>query len=286
MAHKAAPFLRSGPAPHWRSPLRRVHLNIALLVGLLPVLAGALWAFGWPALTRLALAGGAAVVVELLTQIAFRQKVRISDLSALLQGLLLALFLPPTVPIWLLVIGVVVMIVVGKQIFGGVGGYPLHPVLIAWAVLLLSWGNQVLPTSEIGVLGTGWFVAPWIGGTILLVTGHLKWEAPLGMLGGVTFAAFGLGYLYPEVFAPADQLLAGTVALAAFFVASDSTCCPPNAWARLLFGLIAGMLVVILRLWGTWAEPIPFAILLASILGPVLDRVSRAKPKRRLVSHA
>ena len=278
-------MLRAGPAPHWRFGLRRRHANLALLVGLVPVLGASVWAFGWPAATRLAFAAGAAVLVELLTQRAMRQPVRVGDFSALGQGLLLALLLPPTAPLWMILVGVVTMIVAGKQIFGGTGGYPLSPVLIGWAVLLLSWGARVHPVGG-ALLGTGWLPAVAIGGGALVLLGHVRWQAPVGMLIGVGLSALALRAFYPEVAAPAEQLATGSALLGAFFLAADPTPSPANVWPRLLFGLLAGALLPVLRLWGTWPEAVPFALLLASLASPLLDRALRPKPLGRMASHA
>jgi len=285
VGNRSATLLRAGPAPHWTSPLRRRHVNLAVVVGLLPAVAAATWVFGWGALGRLALAAGAAVIAELLTQKAMRQPVHVADLSAVGQGLLLALLLPPTAPAWMLLIGVVVMVVVGKQLFGGTGGYPLNPVLVGWAVLLLSWGNRIHPVGELGLLGTAWLPAVWIGGVAVVALGHVKWQAPLGMLVGVGLAAAAFRYFYPEVPTPVEHLGMGSVVLGAFFLSTDSPTAPANPWPRLLFGLFAGAMVVMLRTWGIWPEPVPFALLLANIVSPLLDRL-RLRALRRVTSHA
>jgi electron transport complex protein RnfD len=214
-----------------------------------------------------------------------RQPERVGDLSALIQGVMFAMLLPPSAPWWLVLIGVFIMIVIGKQLFGGVGGYPISPVLLAWAVLLLSWANRIHPVGDQGLLGTAWIPSIWIGGVALVVLGHLKWQAPLGMLAGVVFTAFGLGTLYPEVGSAAAQLATGSVVFGAFFLATDTTCSPANPWPRLVFGLSAGVLVVLLRLWGTWPEPVPFALLLMSLAAPLFDKI-RPKPLPKVTSHA
>ena len=284
-AEKGSLSLRAGPAPHWRFALRRRHVHLAILAGLLPTAGAALWVYGWSAAARLGLVAGAAVLVELVTQRAMRQPVRVGDFSAVLQGLLLGFLMPADAPWWLLLVGVVAMVVIGKQIFGGTGGYPVNPVFVAWAVLLLSWGNRMTPIGD-GALGTGWLPAVWIGGVALVLLGHVRWQAPVGMLLGVVVTAGIFGAAYPGSPGPLEQLATGSVALGIFFLSTDPTCAPANPWPRLLFGLLAGTLLVILRQWGTWAEPVPFALLLANLTSPVLDRTIRAKPLRRITSHA
>ena len=281
---RAGPLLQAGPAPHWRTSLSRRAINLAILVGLAPTVIAAIASFGWGALGRVCLAAGAAAVVEMITQRLMRQPVRIGDLSAIVQGALLALLLPPTVPAWLILAGVVAMVVIAKQLFGGVGSYPFNPVLIAWAVLLLSWGNRIYPAAD-GLLGTAWTPAALIGGALILVLGHVDWEAPLGLLFGVIVGTLVMRSFYPELGTLQSQLVTGSVYLGAFFLATDTTTSPSNPWPRLLFGLGAGLLIIVLRTYGTWPEPVPFALLLMNTLTPLLDRL-RPAARRRIVSHA
>lgn len=283
MATKTPPVLQAGPAPHWRSSLSRRSLNAALLVALLPAVGASLYAYGWSALGRLAFAAGTALIIELIAQKLMRQPIRVADLSALLQGLLLALLLPPTAPAWMILIGVIFMIVVAKQLFGGVGGYPFNPVLIGWAVLLLSWGNRVHPIND-QLLGTGWTPAVAIGGLLILLLGHIDWQAPLGMLIGVVSAALIFTLAGFELAPWHEQLLTGSVLLGAFFLVTDTTTSPSNAWPRLLYGVAAGALVVLLRQWGIWAEPVPFALLLMNSATPIFDRW-QPRARQRVVSH-
>ncbi len=290
-AHEAKPLrnrdglvLHAGPPPHIRSGLTRRAINLALVLGLGPALVAAVAIHGWGALGRLGLAAGAAMLLELLTQKLLSQPVRVSDLSALVQGLLLALLLPPDAPAWLIVIGVAVMIIAAKQLFGGVGAYPFNPVLIAWAVLLLSWGNRVHPVGG-ELLGTAWTPGLAIGGLILVTLGHVDWRVPFGLLLGVIGAALLFGAVSPGTEPWQTQLMMGSVFLGAFFLATDTTCSPANPWPRLAFGFGAGVMIIVLRTYGIWPEPVPFALLLMNALTPLLDRM-RPRPRQRIVRHA
>jgi electron transport complex protein RnfD len=283
MAANASTLLQAGPPPHVRTALSRRALEVAVLAGLAPTVIAAVVVHGWAALARLALAAGAAVLVEWLTQRAMRQPVRVGDLTAVTQGLLLALLLPPTVPGWMLVVGATFAISVAKHFYGGVGSYPFNPVLIGWAVLLLSWGNRVHPVGD-ALLGTAWTPSVAIGGATLVVLGHLDWEAPVGAILGVVLAALAFGATGADVAPWPEQLTTGSVLLGAFFLATDRTCSPANRWPRLLFGAFAGAMVVVLRRYGIWPEPVPFAILLANLVAPLLDRL-RPAARRRLVRH-
>ena len=91
------------------------------------------------------------MLVEYVSQMAMRQPYRALDGHAALMGVLLALLLPPTVPVWVLLIGVVVAVFLGKQLFGGLGSYPMHPAVVGWLVLVLSWPNWIYPVGMASV---------------------------------------------------------------------------------------------------------------------------------------
>jgi len=76
-----------------------------------------------------------------------------------------------------------------------------------------------------------------------------------------------------------DQLLTGHVALAAFFLATDSTSSPANKLAKLIYGFGTGFLIVLIRAYGIWPDAVPFAILLMNVMSPLLDRIRRGVKK-------
>jgi electron transport complex protein RnfD len=297
-----------GTAPHWRSRSSITRLNHAFILALVPTAlagavghafgdhavrldasvgplnrvvkvltvemgldAGALWLLG--ILGTLALAMGFGVLVEYLCQVAMRQPYRAMDGHGALMGMLLTLLMPPTVPWWVLLLGVAIAIVVGKQIFGGIGGYPLHPALVAWLVLLLSWPNFLYPVGAESVAAPtqAAVIATLAGGVLLWVRGHIRPQITLGVLLGVAlFALLFHGRLNGGF---ADQFLTGHVFLGAFFLATDATCSPANRRAMWVYGFGVGFLIMLIRAFGIWHDAVPFAILLMNILSPLLDHL-------------
>ncbi len=127
-----------GPSPHKLVPVRTPQIMFAVLIALLPLCVNAVRLFGARALALMLVCAGSAVIWEWLFQRLTKQKTRIGDLSAAVSGLLLALTLPPGLPIWMAAVGTFFAIVVAKEFFGGIGANPFNPALIGRAVLLMS----------------------------------------------------------------------------------------------------------------------------------------------------
>lgn len=311
MSSRAA-TLTVGVAPHWRAKSGVTRLHLATIGALLPTVllgasghafgdraaaldgafgplnaliktvtlemgvdSGALWLFG--ILGTVALAMGVATLVEYGAQVVFRQPYRATDGHGALMGLLLALMMPPTVPWWVLLGGVVVAIVIGKQIYGGLGGYPMHPAVVGWMALLLSWPNHVYPVGAASIAAptAAAALATLAGGLALWGMGHIRLQMPLGVLVGVAlFTLLFQGRLHGGV---VDQLLTGHVMLAAFFLSTDATSSPANGWAMALSGLLCGFLIVLIRAFGIWPDAAPFAVLLTNAFNPLLDKL-RPRP--------
>ncbi|MHC4942824.1 MAG: RnfABCDGE type electron transport complex subunit D, partial [Planctomycetota bacterium] len=303
-----APRFVVGTAPHWRSRTSIAGTNYAFMLALAPAAlvgaiaysfgskavamtagtgplaqvikvlveemgmnAGVLWFLGTLGIVLLGI--GMGILTEYLCQMLMRQPYHVTNGHGALMGMILALLMPPTAPWWLLVIGVVVAIFVGKQIFGGIGGYPMHPAIVGWLVLLLSWPGRLYPVDMGSICAA--HVAPIIataaGGLALLALGYIRWQIPTGVILGVVIFGFILGGdLDGNV---ADQLLTGHVLLAAFFLSTDSTCSPVNKLAMWIYGLGTGLLIILIRAYGIWPDAVPFAVLLMNILFPLLDRI-------------
>jgi len=311
-----APILTVGPPPHWRGRSSITQMNYAFIVALVPAaLVGAL-SYGivgdaataelGPAITTktkflevllrefglnawflsvsgalgiLALGAGLGMLVEYATQVIFRQPYEATNGHGLLMGLLLAMMMPPTVPWWVLVMGVIVTIVVGKQIFGGIGGYPFHPAMVGLLILVLSWDKHLYPIDSIASMH--WVVTMLIiaGGLTLAVLGHIRWQIPAGVIIGVLVMGAVFHGLNPTLAeGPLWQkmlmeLVTGHVMLAAFFIATDTTASPSKAVPMWIFGLLLGVLIMLIRVKGAWPDAVPFAVLLANVLSPLLDKI-------------
>jgi electron transport complex protein RnfD len=169
-------FLSSSPHVHSGETTSRVMR--AVLYSLVPACGVAIYFFGLPALVVLLVATLGCLATESVCQRLMKQPVTITDGSAAITGVLLALNLPPTCPWWLTLLGSVVAIAIGKQVYGGLGANPFNPALVARVVLLISfpvqmttWSAPAPPGSGLDLVTTATPLGSWKNAVML--TGQL-----------------------------------------------------------------------------------------------------------------
>jgi len=235
----------------------------------------------------------------------------LQDGSIVLAAWLLALCLPPGLPIFELIIGAISMTLLGKHVFGGLGQNPFNPAMVGYAVLLISfpktmtsWPDplslnsvsvqwdaitqatpldrlrgferQALSTDPLTLSLWPWNLMNvfWLfGGLFLLARGIIRWHIPIALLLTASIA-HGLHYLiFPQyTLPPSSMMLSGAMMLGAFFIATDPVTAPSSQYARLLYGAGIGLLTVVLRGFSNYPEGIAFAVLLMNCTVPLLDR--------------
>lgn len=297
-------ILTLSSSPHIRDKITVGRIMWAVIIALIPAMAASIYFFRLRAIELIAVCGLASVVTEYLF-LRIRGKGSLNEPSALLTGILLALTLPPSFPLWAAVLGTIFAIIIGKQIFGGLGYNIFNPALIGRAflvatfpVLMTSWVNpftidavttatplgllrfqsQSTPLMPLflgnvsGSLGETSALALLIGGAFLLIKKHIDWRTPLSYLLTVALLS-GIFYLINPLYgSPLLHLLAGGLMIGVFFMATDPVTTPLAKQGRWLFGLGAGVIVVIIRNWGGYAEGVMFSILLMNAFTPLLDR--------------
>jgi electron transport complex protein RnfD len=244
-----------------------------------------------------------------------KREVTISDGSALLSGLFLALLLPSTTVWWIVIVGAAIMIILGKQIFGGLGNNPFNDVLVGWVILRTSWPERIsdwdvpfgadIPDPPLhvfkidglevfqdyyfqymdlffgkqgGGLGSVCIAALLAGGIYLLIRRVIKWQIPVGLLGSVFVFSSILWLTDSEVYLnPIYHLICGSTVFGAFFLATDPVTSPVTRWGKLTYGIICGSLIMVIRTWGKFPDAVAFAILLANAGVPLLNKL-KARP--------
>jgi len=290
-------------------------------IALMPVLLASLYFFGLAAAKVIITCILAAVVSEIVAQKIMKKEVTINDGSAVVTGLLLAFCLPSTLPLWMAAIGAVVAIIIGKQMFGGLGNNIFNPALIGRAVLLASWPvamtSWVAPLDGItmatplgifkqgaiaeqlpslwnlfignvgGSLGETCSVALILGGIYLLYRGQIDWRIPFSYIGTVFVFALIVGIFIGEGFwYPLFHLLSGGLLLGAFFMATDWVTSPITPKGKIIFGIGCGLLTVIIRLKGGYPEGVCYSILLMNMITPLIDRYTKARVFGGVGKHA
>lgn len=290
-------------SPHLRSGVTTRRIMLDVLIALLPALVAAIGVFGVRAALVVAVCVASSVLSEWIFQKAMKKPSTIGDLTAVITGLLLAYNLPVTIPLWQAVFGSAVAIVLVKQLFGGLGKNFANPAITARIIMFLAFSvsmtNWVIPdgvsgatplaliakgSTELlpslkemflgirgGCLGETSVLALLLGGAYLLIRRVISWHIPVAFIATVGLLTLALGQQ------PLYQLMSGGLLLGAFFMATDYVTSPQTGWGKLVFGLGAGVLTVLIRVYGSFPEGVSYAILLMNILVPYINKVTRYK---------
>lgn len=294
--------LNLSAAPHVHSPQSTRALMLNVIIALLPCAVFGVVRFGANALILLAVATLSAVLAECVWQKLSGRRVLIGDLSAAVTGLILGLNLPPYAPWWLAVVGSAFAVVVVKGLFGGLGDNFINPALAGRALLLASWPRlmaswwaadavsgatpladpsayslkQLLLGDIPGTIGEVCKLAILAGFIYLLVTQTISWRIPVSMVA----SAFVFSWLFGRD--PVASVLSGGLMFGAVFMATDYVTCPMAPAGQIIYAALAGLLVAVVRCFGSYPEGVTFAILLMNAAAPLIDRSIR----RRVYGHA
>lgn len=298
----AGPHLRQG-----FSVSMMMYLTLAALT--FPAAAGVFF-FGYYALSVIFVSIGTAVATEVLVK-KLRGRPFVMDGSAVITGLLLALLMPPTIPLWMVAVGAIFSIAIVKEAFGGLGHNIFNPALGGLAFMSISFSTEMTtwvspmgfsadivkaatPLSDAfiwqgdnfslygvlflgdtsGAIGETSALFILMGGALLILLRIIDWRVPLVFIG--TVALFSLGTGEDAVF----HILAGGLMLGAFFLATDPVTTPITRRGRVIFAIGAGVIVGLIRNFGGQPEGVAYAILLMNAAAPLIDRYVIVKPPK------
>lgn len=297
-------MLKVSSNPHVRSKATTARIMQCVVIALLPATIFGVINFGLHALFLVLVTVGATVTTEYIYEKLMKKKITISDFSAVVTGLLLALNLPPRAPWWIGVIGGVFAILVVKMLFGGLGQNFMNPALGARCFLLISFTSIMTnfdcdaytgatPLAAIkagesapelidmivgrtsGTIGETSMIALLIGAAFLLVIGVIDLRVPgLYILSFVVFLLLFSGHGL-DVNYILSQLAGGGLMLGAFFMATDYVTRPITKNGQYLFGIFLGIMTGIFRIFGPSAEGVSYAIILGNLLVPLIERITK-----------
>lgn len=300
-------------SPHVRSGNSTAQVMLDVVIALMPALAAGTVIFGFRAIFVTLVCVLAAVASEWIWQKLLKQPITVGDFSAVVTGLLLALNLPVTIPLWVAAIGSVFAIIVVKQFFGGIGHNFMNPALAARAFLLTSWAQAMttwqqpyadaissatplaimkggleekLPTylemflgNTPGCIGEVSTLAILLGAAYLLFRRVISIRIPATYI--ITVAVLTFIFGGKDGFFKGDALmhiLSGGLMLGAFFMATDYVTTPYTKTGQIIFGLGCGILTSVIRIYGGYPEGTSYAILLMNVVAPLIDK--KCVPKR------
>lgn len=299
-------MMRVSSNPHIRSKVSTDKIMLMVVIALLPATGFGIYNFGIRALFHVLITIASCVISELIFELIVRKKITVGDMSAVVTGLLLALNLPVSAPLWIGIIGGAFAIIVVKMMFGGLGQNFMNPALAARCFLLISFpslmtdftcdaysgatplaslkaGESVNVYNMIigktaGTIGETSMVAIVLGAVLLMLIGIIDIKIPGSYI--LTFVIF-IGLFGGHGFDPyylSAHLAGGGLMLGAFFMATDYVTRPVTRAGQVIFGIILGLLTGIFRVFGASAEGVSYAIIIGNLLVPLITRYSSPKP--------
>lgn len=311
-AKEQAPVLLLSSSPHFHVNKSTNQVMLDVVIALVPALIAASAIFGLRVLLNVAVSVATCVVAEYASKRIMKRRNTISDLSAVVTGVILGLNVPAAMPVWQLMLGAVGAIVLAKEIFGGIGQNFVNPAMIARLMLVVSFGNSFqnsLPVNAVdaassatplailkngadavanapalqdmflgvhGSLAVGETsaLAILIGGAYLLIRKVIKPHIPLVYLS--TVAILALLFSGFDVMFMVYQLLSGGLLFAAFFMATDYSTSPLTNKGKIVFAIGLGVLTAVIRFWGSLPEGVSYSIVIMNILTVHIDNWTRS----------
>ena len=306
------------PSPHIHGGDSISKNMYGVLIALIPAFLVSLYCFGLGALIVTATSVLACVIFEYLIQrFLMKKEPTLCDGSAILTGVLLAFNVPSNLPIWIILIGALAAIGIGKMSFCGLGNNIFNPALVGRVFLLISFPAQMTtwPVPDVfpmtytdaetgatilsslheggaalpamvdmligrigGSLGEISAIALLLGFAFMLWKKIITWHIPVSILATV-FVFTGILYLVnPTVYVnPFIHLLSGGLLLGSIFMATDYVTSPMSKNGMIVYGIGIGLLTAVIRIFGSYPEGMSFAILIMNAFTPLIN--SYIKPK-------
>nr|WP_312575970.1 RnfABCDGE type electron transport complex subunit D [Sedimentibacter sp.] len=299
--------LIASSSPHIRSEETTQKIMLDVIIALLPAFIASIFYFGFSSVVLVVASVVSAVVTEIICQKIMKRPVAVSDLSAVLTGMLVAFNIPPSAPWWIPVMGSAFAISIAKQVFGGIGFNFINPALAGRAFLMASWPTHMMsgwinpaaasatdamtsatPLAIIkgtaegqlpslmdmllgripGCIGETSAILLIIGGIYLIYRGVIKWIIPVAYIGTVAVLAVLVGDGSLVLY----HIFGGGLILGAFFMATDYVTSPVTDKGKVIYAISLGVLTMIIRKLGGYPEGVSYSILIMNIVTPLIDK--------------
>lgn len=299
--------LIASSSPHIRSEGTTQKIMLDVIIALLPAFVASIFYFGFNSVVLVVASVASAMVTEMICQKMMKRPVTVSDLSAVVTGMLVAFNIPPSAPWWIPVMGSAFAIAIAKQVFGGIGFNFINPALAGRAFLMASWPTHMMsgwinpavasatdaitsatPLAIIkgtaegqlpslidmllgripGCIGETSAILLIIGGIYLIYRGVIKWIIPVAYIGTVAVLAIVVGDGSLVLY----HIFGGGLILGAFFMATDYVTSPVTDKGKVIYAISAGVLTMIIRKLGGYPEGVSYSILIMNIVTPLIDK--------------
>ena len=301
-------LLNVSSSPHVRSSVTTRNLMLDVVIAMVPAAAFGVFHFGLHALLVMIVTVAACVASEYVYEKFMNKPITIADMSAVVTGMILALNMPPEIPLWIPALGGIFAIIVVKQLYGGLGQNFMNPALAARCFLLISFAGLMNDFSSAaigfdsltgatplasmragsgadlsalflglipGTIGEVSTLALLIGGVYMIVKKVISPKIPLTYIG--TFAVFVFLFGGFDISYTLNQICAGGLVFGAFFMATDYVTSPITPKGQVVYGVILGLITGVFRLWGASPEGVSYAIILSNLFVPMIERFTLPK---------
>lgn len=285
--------------PHLRSPKTTAGIMKDVCIALIPAAIGSCIFFGINALLLILVSVAACVAGEAIWQKAHRQPVTVGDFSAVVTGILIAFNVSSTTPLWVVILADLFAIIVVKQFFGGLGSNIVNPALMGRLFIMLVYPAKLMSYAmpmEVDVVSGATILSAMKHGTeagftlldaflgkvpgalgetsvLLLLIGFVYLAVKKEVNVAVSAAFFATVFVLTALFGmdPFYQLCSGGLALGGFFMLTDYNF--SSRMGKILYGVLAGVIVAAIRIWGSYPEGVCYAILIVNCMSGLLEEI-------------
>lgn len=291
-------LLNVSASPHVRSKETTQSIMADVCIAMLPAAAFGVFQFGFHALLVLIVTVAACVLSEYVFQKLLKMPLTVSDLSAAVTGMILALNMPANIPLWIPALGGIFAIIVVKQLYGGIGQNFMNPALAGRCFLLISFAGKMsdftmdgwsgaTPLAQLkageavdvaamfigkipGTIGEVSVIALLVGGIYLAVKKVISLRIPVTYI--LTVAVFAFIFGKQDMNYVMAHICGGGLVFGAFFMATDYVTSPITPKGQIVFGVLLGILTGLFRIFGGSAEGVSYAIIICNLLVPLIER--------------
>ncbi|MFP4509075.1 MAG: RnfABCDGE type electron transport complex subunit D [Spirochaetaceae bacterium] len=291
-----------------------------VLYSLVPLFLMAVYLYGWRVLAHAAVVFAAGIITEYIFE---RKRGKKVSEAVLVTAALFTLSLPPALPVWISVIGIIFAVAVVKEMYGGFGRNIFNPAIggrlfiwIAFAAPFASawmepggFGSgeagidlitaatpleqmeegtfpeiwNLLIGTRAGSLGESSILLITIGGLYLIFTKTAQWRLVLSTLLGALILSSALFYTGVSSIPPHFAMLSGSIWFGAFYFATDPITAPNKKSAQWIYGLLIGTITVLVRVFTGFNAGLSFGVFVANVFSSLLDEIMPAPKKKKAV---
>ena len=291
-------------APHFVDTIEIKRYMSCVIIALMPAVLAAICFYQLAAIKIIIVAYAAGGLVEVIFAIIRKKEI---EEGFLVTGLIFPLILPPTTPLWVVAVGVIFGTLFGKEVFGGTGSNIFNPALVgrlfitiafpkimttAW---VMPFADAVTSATPLTVYKTSHTITPYLslligncagsmgetfrlgiilGGLFLMFTKVSNWRIPVSYIGSAfLFSLIGHKFSPETIAPPVFQILTGGLLFGAMFMATDPVTSPFTKAGKFIFGILCGILTILIRSFSGYVEGVMFSIVIMNAFTPLIDHV-------------